>query len=130
ESSSAKLERAGADRVVNPQEIGGARIAAFVLRPHVTEFLDVVMHEREMELRLEEIDVPEHSPLAGLSLGEARVRERTGAMVLALRHENGEFTTNPDVDTVIMAGQVLIAIGTPAQLEALGEAARRRPANR
>ncbi len=28
-----KLRRAGADRVVNPQSIGGARMAAFVLRP-------------------------------------------------------------------------------------------------
>src|SRR4029079_6172612 len=119
ESSSAKLERAGADRVVNPQEIGGARIAAFVLRPHVTEFLDVVMHEHEMELRLEEIDVPEDSPLAGLSLGEARVRERTGAMVLALRDEQQNFITNPTPDTLIQPGRVLIAIGTPTQLATL-----------
>ena len=57
ESSAAKLERAGADRVVNPQEIGGARMAAFLVQPHVTEFLDVVMHDREMELRLEELEI-------------------------------------------------------------------------
>jgi voltage-gated potassium channel len=128
DSSAAKLERAGADRVVNPQEIGGARIAAFVLRPHVTEFLDVVMREHGMELRLEEIEVASDSPLAGLSLGEAKVRDRTGAMVLALRDQNGEFTTNPAADTVMMAGQILIAIGTPAQLHALGVAAHHRTA--
>jgi len=46
--SEGKLLRAGADRVVNPQNIGGARMAAFVLRPHVAEFLDVVMHERNL----------------------------------------------------------------------------------
>ena len=46
EESEEKLRRAGADRVVNPQSIGGARIAAFVLQPNVTEFLDVVMHDR------------------------------------------------------------------------------------
>ena len=79
ESSVPKLERAGADRVVNPQEIGGARIAAFVLRPHVTEFLDVVMHEREIELRLEELLVVPDSPLAGITLGDADLPERTGA---------------------------------------------------
>ena len=71
DASVAKLERAGADRVVNPQEIGGARIAAFVLRPHVTEFLDVVMHERDIELRLEELLIAPDSPLAGVSLGQA-----------------------------------------------------------
>src|SRR5581483_429602 len=59
EASEEKLRRAGAHRVVNPQSIGGARIAAFVLQPHVTEFLDVVMHDRELEFRLEEVPVPE-----------------------------------------------------------------------
>jgi voltage-gated potassium channel len=128
ESSAAKLQRAGADRVVNPQEIGGARIAAFVLRPHVTEFLDVVMHEQGMELRLEEIEVAGDSPLAGLSIGEARVRDRTGALVLALRDHDGVFATNPAADTVMMPGQILIAIGTSVQLQALSAAARHRAA--
>src|SRR5207237_8394074 len=54
-SSEDKLLRAGADRVVNPQAIGGARMAAFVLQPHVTEFLDVVMHGAQVEYRLEEM---------------------------------------------------------------------------
>jgi voltage-gated potassium channel len=48
-----KLLRAGADRVVNPQRIGGNRIAAFALQPHVTDFLDVAMHDEEVEFRLE-----------------------------------------------------------------------------
>jgi voltage-gated potassium channel len=119
ESSLPKLERAGADRVVNPQEIGGARIAAFVLRPHVTEFLDVVMHERETELRLEELHIDERSPLAGLSLAAAKVRERTGALILALRDEQQNFITNPTPDAVIRPGRILIAIGTPTQLASL-----------
>ncbi len=126
ETSDAKLLRAGADRVVNPQEIGGARIAAFLVRPHVTEFLDVVMHEQNIELRLEEISVAHDSPLAGLSLREARVRDRTGAMVLALRDEEAGFISNPTADTVVRAGQILIAIGTPPQLESLTATAASR----
>ena len=125
ESSGAKLQRAGADRVVNPQEIGGTRIAAFVLRPHVTEFVDVVMHEQGIELRLEEVELAAESPLAGLSLGEAKVRDRTGALVLALRERDGTFLTTPSADTVMHAGQIVIAIGTPAQLQALSAAAHR-----
>ena len=61
EETEEKLRRAGADRVVNPQSIGGARIAAFVLQPNVTEFLDVVMHDRGLQFRLEEILVPAQS---------------------------------------------------------------------
>ena len=52
DSSEPKLERAGANRVVNPQRIGGARMAALALQPHVAEFLDVVMHDGSLEFRL------------------------------------------------------------------------------
>lgn len=119
EDNEDKLRRAGADRVVNPQSIGGARMAAFVLQPHVTEFLDVVMHDRDIEFRLEEVPVPEGSPIEGLTIRDAHVRDRTGALVLALRDRDGTFTTNPAPETVICAGQVVIAIGTPADLDAL-----------
>ena len=119
EETEEKLRRAGADRVVNPQSIGGARIAAFVLQPHVTEFLDVVMHDRSLQFRLEEALVPAESSVAGQSIRDAHLRDRTGALVLALREQDGSFTTNPSPDATINAGHVLIAIGTPAELEAL-----------
>ncbi len=126
EFSEPKLERAGANRVVNPQRIGGERMAAFALQPHVAEFLDVVMHDGSLEFRLEEVPVPAGSPLAGATLRDAHVRDRTGAMVLALREEDGSFTTNPPPETVICPGNILIAIGTSAQLAALVEAVGRR----
>jgi len=114
-----KLRRAGADRVVNPQSIGGSRMAAFVVRPHVAEFLDVVMHEQALEFRLEEVPVDPSSPIAGKSLRDTGLRDRTGALVLAVRNEDGSFHTNPDPSTEIRVGQVIIAIGTQAELDAL-----------
>jgi len=119
EESVEKLRRAGADRIVNPQSIGGARMAAFVLQPHVTEFLDVVMHDRDIEFRLEEVVVAPGSTVAGRSLREAQIRDRTGALVLALREPDGSFSTNPSPEMRIESGHVLIAIGTPGELTAL-----------
>ncbi len=124
DSSEPKLERAGANRVVNPQRIGGARMAALALQPHVAEFLDVVMHDGDLEFRLEEIELPEGSPLVGRSLRDAHIRDRTGALVLALRGDDGTFTTNPTPETEMAPGQILIAIGTPEQLCSLEEVAR------
>src|SRR5205807_892126 len=118
-SSEDKLLRAGANRVVNPQAIGGARMAAFVMQPHVTEFLDVVMHGTDVEFRLEEVELSAESSIAGQTLRDAHVRDRTGALVLALRGAHGGFTTNPAPETVMEAGHILIAIGTTAQLTAL-----------
>jgi voltage-gated potassium channel len=119
QDSGEKLLRAGADRVVNPQTIGGARMAAFVLRPHVAEFLDVVMQERTLEFRLEEVRVTADSPIVGRSLRDAQLRDRTGALVLALRDGTGTFRTNPPPDTEIRGGQIMIAIGTQDELDAL-----------
>src|SRR5258707_13328928 len=53
EESEPKLLRAGATRVVNPQRIGGQRIAAAALQPNVVQFLAVVMHDRSLQFRLE-----------------------------------------------------------------------------
>ena len=118
-STEAKLTQAGADRVVNPQSIGGERMAAFALQPHVAEFLDVVMHDGSLEFRLAEVELPAASSVAGCTLRTAQLRDRTGALVLALRSPDGGFTTNPGPDTELAAGQVLIAIGTSTQLDAL-----------
>jgi len=114
-----KLANAGADRVVNPQELGAARMASFVARPNVAEFIDVVMHERSLEFRMQELDVPEGSDLAGQTLREADLRQRTGVLVLALRLLDGTFTTNPDPDTLIEPHHVIIAVGTDDDLEGL-----------
>jgi voltage-gated potassium channel len=124
EAAEPKLTQAGADRVVNPQYIGGARIAAMVNQPHVAEFLDVVMHDGSLEFRLAEIQIPAGSKLAGRSLRDTHIRDRTGALVLAMRDSTGAFHTNPGPDTIVASGLVLIAIGTESQLAALSEASR------
>jgi voltage-gated potassium channel len=124
EESVPKLANAGADRVVNPQELGAARMASFVARPHVAEFVDVVMHERSLEFRMQEFDVPEGSPLAGQTLREADLRKRAGVLILALRRVDGTFNTNPDPDILIEPHQVLIAVGTGTDFDRLDKIAR------
>ncbi len=119
DSSESKLRRAGADRVVNPYRIGGARMAAFVLQPHVAEFLDVVMHDGSLEFRLEEVVVPASSSANGRTLRELEVQDRTGALVLAMREPGGDFVPNPSPETRVAAGQIVIAVGTAPQLVAL-----------
>lgn len=119
ESSEPKLQRAGADHVVNPQRLGGNRMAAFALQPHVVDYLDVVMHDGSMEIRLDEVAVIPGSQLAGQTISSARIHDTTGALVLALRRPDGSFLTNPPATAAIEAGQVLIAVGTDEQVAAL-----------
>ena len=119
EESIDKLTRAGADRVVNPQELGAARMASFVVQPNVAEFVDVVMHERSMDFRMQEVEIPEGSRLAGTTLREANLRQEAGVLVLAVRGDDGAFATNPDPDVVLHAHNVIIAVGTDDALALL-----------
>ena len=123
EESTAKLRRAGADRVVNPQLIGGRRMAAFALQPDVAEFLDVVMHDESLDFRIEQFEIGVSSPLLGRTLHDAAIRRRTGALLLALRCPDGPFLANPDPNTPIEAHSVLIVLGTTGQLTAVRQRA-------
>lgn len=119
ESAVPKLIQAGADRVVNPQDRGGARMAALAVQPQVAEFLDVVMHDGSLEFRLEQVDVPANSPLTDQTLRSPRIRTATGALVLALRHPGEDFLTNPPPDARLEEGDVLVVIGNAPQIDAL-----------
>ena len=118
EASMSKLLRAGANRAVNPQLMGGRRMAAFALQPHVADFLDVVMHDDDLDYRIEQIEIGEGSRLLGRTLQEEALHRRTGVLLLALRTPGGLFLANPDPATPIEGGAVLIVLGTPGQLAA------------
>jgi len=118
EDSRSKLLRAGANRAVNPQLIGGQRMAAFALQPHVAEFLDVVMHDETLDYRIEEIKISPASPLVGRCLADTALGF-TGALVLAIRTASGQFIANPAPDTRLDPDTILIALGTSAQLRSV-----------
>jgi voltage-gated potassium channel len=119
-STEAKLKRAGCDRVVNPLQQGAQRMAAFTQQPDVADFLDVVVHDEDVEYRLEELAVTTASWFAGRTLGDAHIRRETGALVLAVRMPDGSFVSNPRPEVNLAPGITLIAIGTSEQLRALG----------
>ena len=119
EDSVEKLSRAGADRVVNPQELGAARMASFVVQPNVAEFVDVVMHERSMDFRMREVEILAESEICGSTLRDANLRQRAGALVLAVRGDDGLFTTNPEPDMVLHPNNIIVAVGTEDALSQL-----------
>ncbi len=114
-SAEPKLRQAGVDRVVNPHEIGGSRMAALVLQPDVADFLDVVMQDERLEVRLAETGVLSGGPFAGMALSECDIPDSTGATVLAVRRGES-FVTNPPDHFVLADGDVLISLGTKRQL--------------
>ena len=115
-----KMVLAGATRAVNPQLIGGRRMASFALHGDVAEFLDVVMHDEDIEHRIDQIRIPEGSSAAGRTLRDLDLFQRSGAQVLGLRHKDrGHFVANPSPETELAAGMTVIALGDTAQISTL-----------
>jgi K+/H+ antiporter YhaU regulatory subunit KhtT len=79
--------------------------------------LDIVTRgEKGIESRIEEFGVPEDSFIAGRTIGELRIGERTGAMILATRNREGTFDTTPSASDRLRAGDTLIVLGTREQV--------------
>ncbi len=120
EKSEYKLVKAGADRVLSPYSMGGRRLASLLLRPTVVEFLDVVMHSKEIELLMEEVIIDDRSPFVGKSMHDVRRTCATGANILALKKKNNRLMIiNPTPDTVVDCGDRFVALGTKEQLNEL-----------
>ena len=68
---------------------------------------------------MQEVEIPAHSPLDGRTLRDANLRQESGTLVLALRDADGAFTTNPEPDTLLCAGHIVIAVGTESDLQRL-----------
>ena len=119
DDSAKKLSRAGANDTISPFEIAGKEMAAMVVRPHVGEYLDVVLEPEAPPFRLEQIEVPPGSPARGKTIRDLDVHERTGAMVIAHRPKDGSFTARPGPETRLAEGDVVIAVGTGEEVRAL-----------
>lgn len=117
-----KLQRAGADAVVSPYITGGKRLAAAALRPQVMDFVDGILTGTERTFYMEEFLLdPQFCPCVGKTLSEARLRSKSGALVLAIRRSDGALLGGPTGDTLLLAGDLLICMGTPEQLRELNQ---------
>ena len=83
----------------------------------IVDFLDIVTRgEKGIEFRLEEFEVPGDSSIAGRTIGELRIGERTGAMILTTRNREGAFDTTPSANDRLRAGDTIVVLGTREQV--------------
>jgi voltage-gated potassium channel len=121
-----KLYRAGANHVVSPNASGAIRMASYMLRPVVVSFLDVATRSPDLTLRMEQERVSESSPLVGQTLADIKLPQYTGLIVIGIRKKNPpdaeeDFTYvfNPQADTRLGPGDIMIVLGKPEQIDKL-----------
>jgi trk system potassium uptake protein TrkA len=105
------LMRVGADRVVFPSKMQGARLGQELVRPNLLERLR--LDDRNS---IEEIKVP--SPFIGRSLRDLNLRKNYNVSVLAAGPQN-RLTVNPPASHVLNDGELLVVMGSSEALEAL-----------
>jgi voltage-gated potassium channel len=109
EDSEKKLLRAGADRVISPYKTSGSEMARTALHPQVAGSVEVA------DYRMDEIEVPTGCAGAGRTVGEVQ----GSSTIVAMWRVSGRLEPQPAADTVIGAGDKLVALGTPDALERL-----------
>ena len=114
-----KLLRAGANRAMMPHIIGGQKMAHTILKPAVTEFLELTVHNRNIELEMEELHVGVGSSLIGLTLMESGIRQKTNVIIVAIKRKGGKIIFNPSSQTKIESEDTLITLGYDDDLERL-----------
>jgi voltage-gated potassium channel len=109
EDSEKKLLRAGADRVISPYKTSGTEMARVALHPQVGGAVQVA------DYRMEEIEVSRACEGVGKTVDQVR----GDSLIVAVRRSDGRLEPQPTPQAVINAGDMIVAIGTPAALERL-----------
>ncbi|ADV63125.1 sodium/hydrogen exchanger [Isosphaera pallida ATCC 43644] len=136
-----ELEKLGANVIIPEDFVSSLELFIQVLRRYrvprnlVEDLLDEIREDQYLVLRdaskaastrlkrelgelldMESCLVRPDSPLAGQTLGESKLRARTGAIVVAIRR-NGRLITTPDPETRFQSGDEIICVGDANQLE-------------
>ena len=114
-----KIERAGADRVVSPYVIGGMRIVQALLRPTVSDFLEIATQTGDMDLMFEELAIGSDSDLDGVALKDSGIRKSYDVVVIAIKKSTGDMIFNPGPEALLHNGDMLVALGDRTQLDRL-----------
>lgn len=122
-STEKKLRLAGADHVVLPDTIGALHMANLLTRPTGLDFLSQ-SDERsylnellaQIDVQMEELAIPAHSPLVNKSVRELEVRGKGAFIIVALRRAGGTLQMRPSPSQLVSGGDRPIVLGHRSDL--------------
>lgn len=119
ENSDKKLIIAGANSVIMPDKVGGARMASLVFRQDMIEFLEVINGKGGDVSNFEEVLLTRKLLPESILLKDFHFVERTGVNIIGLKTKSGEFMVNPPEETELVPGMKLFVLGTMPQMRNL-----------
>jgi voltage-gated potassium channel len=119
DGAKSKLLAAGANRVESPYDMGAASMAQRIIRPTVTNFLDLAFAHKRKDIQMEEIPVNPSSNLVNVMLKDSGIRQRFNLIIVAIKKQDDSMLFNPSFEAVIDAGDTVIAVGQEENLQKL-----------
>jgi len=119
DESKLKLQAAGANKVESPYEMGAVSMAQRIIRPTVTNFLNLAFAHKRKDIQMEEIPVNSSSDLINVMLKDSGIRQQFNLIIIAIKKPDGSMLFNPSYETVIEVGDTVIAVGQEGNLQKL-----------
>jgi len=119
EAAERKLRLAGADRVVTPYTTAGRAMANLMIKPQVSAFLHDLTRAGAGDYSFEEIEVQATCGAVGQTIGELNVSTYTGANIVAIRKRSGGLETRPSKESLLEEGDVIVGVGSGAEIRKL-----------
>lgn len=110
------LLKAGATKVVSSKSIAGALLGQRAAGRYDVDIADRITMLGGLEIH--QHTVPENSPLAGKTLKETGIGEKSATTIIGM-WKDGKLTVNPGSDEKIEGGTILVVMGTIEQLNKL-----------
>ncbi|UCF08451.1 MAG: potassium channel protein [Thermoplasmata archaeon] len=111
------LMRAGATKVVSPRASSGVLLANLALSRYDVDIKGRIALLEKMHIW--QYPITRESPLLDKTLKETNIREKTGATVIGM-WKNSTLIINPSANETLPEDTILVTIGTPPQLEKVG----------
>ncbi|NPA17160.1 MAG: TrkA family potassium uptake protein [Aquificae bacterium] len=124
EGAAEKMKLLGANEVIVPDVSVGRRMTSFILHPPspvLSGFLEKIAYGERTDIDIMEIRIDSNSDLVGKKLKDIRMRQETGATIVAIIRADGKMKIAPSGETEIKEGDSLIVLGHPKALKRVEE---------
>lgn len=123
EHNNSKLIRAGVDKIIMPDKIGGQRMAKLVIEPDTIEFLEnIILQSSASNINLAEIscNILKKYNL-NKTIAELDIRNTIGINIVGIKNAEGHYIINPTPNYRLDNNDKLFVLGNNEQIKAFKE---------
>lgn len=117
-----KLMVAGANFVESPYDIGAVSMGLKLLRPSVSNFLEIALSRKKEAIQIDELFVPKSSQYTNVLLKDSGIRQDFNLIIISIKKASGEMLFNPHFETLIEPGDTVIVMGKTPDLKKFAKA--------